>query len=699
MAYVLDDDLKQSIQDAYRTWLGARNFAPRRGQREMIATIARVLTRADIAEDGPRIAAIEAGTGTGKTAAYCLAAIPIARALDKHLVVATATVALQEQIVLRDLPDLAARSGLTFSYALAKGRQRYVCLKRLDDHLRGDAMAELPMFEDVGNAARLAYQRMLAQFADGRWTGDVDAWADGIDEAAWRAVTTDHRGCANNRCGFFRQCPFFKARAGLDKADVVVANLDLVLADLTLGGGAILSEPEDTIYVLDEAHHLPDKTQQHFSMRLRVKGALGWLDAVNAAVGTLTQRVGRPAELIDAAQTIATSSSALTAPLNDLAQTLGSLDYVRRDDDRQLFRFPLGAVPPLLAELAGSAAVEFAKLTTEIDRVHGLVQDVVDGNRSWPQGHQAEDWLGVIGQHVSRAAAAAALLDNYAAADVSEAGGAQARWISRLTFDSGEDFEMFAAPLEPGALLDAALWSRAYAVVCTSATLTALGSFDRFVDRSGLPAEALTLRIASPFDFGRLATFKVPPMRADPRNADAHTDEVVQLLPDLLAQERSALVLFTSWRQLNAVVRRLPGALADRLKVQGNGSKQALLDAHRAAIDAGQPSYLVGVASFAEGLDLPDDYCRHVVIVKLPFAVPDDPLDQAMSEWLEAAGRNPFFEISLPDASLRLLQACGRLIRHEADHGRITLLDRRIVTARYGKRLLDALPAYRRELS
>jgi ATP-dependent DNA helicase DinG len=705
MTAVLDDNLKQSIQDAYRTWLGAREFAPRRGQREMIATIARVLAR----EDGVRIAAIEAGTGTGKTAAYCLAAIPIARALDKHLVIATATVALQEQIVLRDLPDLAARSGLTFSYALAKGRQRYVCLKRLDDHLRGDLDGELPMFEEVGSVARRTYQQMLGQFADGRWNGDVDAWADGIDEAAWRAVTTDHRGCANNRCGFFRQCPFFKARAGLDKADVVVANLDLVLADLTLGGGAILSEPDDTIYVLDEAHHLPDKTQQHFSMRLRVKGALGWLDNVNAAVGTLTQRVGRPPELIDAAQTIATSSGALAAPLNDLAQTLGGLDYVRRDDERQLCRFPLGAVPPLLKELAGSAAGEFAKLTTEIDRVHGLLQDVVDGSRSWPQGHEAEDWLGVIGQHVSRATAAAALLENYAhaghapeadalGADAPEAGGAQARWISRLMFDSGEDFEMFAAPLNPGALLDAALWSRAYAVVCTSATLTALGRFDRFVERSGLPAEALTVRIASPFDFARLATFNVPSMQADPRNADAHTDEVVRLLPDLLAQERSALVLFTSWRQLNAVVRRLPDALAERLKVQGNGSKQALLDAHRAAIDAGQPSYLVGVASFAEGLDLPDDYCRHVIIVKLPFAVPDDPLDEAMSEWLEAAGRNPFFEISLPDASLRLVQACGRLIRHETDHGRITLLDRRIVTARYGKRLLDALPAYRREL-
>ena len=205
-------------------------------------------------------------------------------------------------------------------------------------------------------------------------------------------------------------------------------------------------------------------------------------------------------------------------------------------------------------------------------------------------------------------------------------------------------------------------------------------------------------RIPSPFDYPNIATFNVPAMTADPRDSSAHTDEVTKLLPGLLALDRSALVLFASWRQLNEVVRRLPQALVDQLKVQGNGSKQALLNSHREAIDAGRSSYVVGVASFAEGVDLPDDYCRHVIVVKLPFAVPDDPLDEAMAEWLEAQGRNPFFEISLPDAAMRLVQACGRLIRHEGDHGRITLLDRRIVTQRYGARLLDALPPFRRVL-
>jgi ATP-dependent DNA helicase DinG len=269
-----------------------------------------------------------------------------------------------------------------------------------------------------------------------------------------------------------------------------------------------------------------------------------------------------------------------------------------------------------------------------------------------------------------------------------------ARWANRTEYD----VELVSAPIEPGHLLREHLWSRCFAGICASATLTALGSFRRYFQRAGLDDDVTALAIASPFDFPNIATFTVPRMSADPRDFAAHSLEVSNLLPGLLRGEKSALVLFTSWRQLKEVRRLLPEVFADGLKVQGDAGKQALLDAHRAAVDRGEPSILVGLASFAEGLDLPDDYCRHVVIVKLPFAVPEDPIDQAMAEWAEAQGKNPFFEIAVPDAALRLVQACGRLIRHEGDYGRITLLDRRVLTQRYGQALLDSLPPYRMEL-
>jgi ATP-dependent DNA helicase DinG len=694
---VLDAALKQRIQDAYRTWLAARSFQSRRGQREMIAAIARVLSGE---AGGPRIAVIEAGTGTGKTAAYCIAAIPVALALNKRLLVATATVALQEQIVARDLPDLMERTGLRFTFALAKGRQRYVCLKRLDDRIRAHGDETRPLFESVSDEALPAYQRMLALFASGRWNGELDSWDEPLLEQDWRSVTTDHRGCTNNRCGFFKQCPFFKARGALEKADLIVTNLDQVLADLSLGGGAVLPAPEDSIYVLDEAHHLAPKTQQHFTLRMRMRGTMQWLDQVNATTGTLVQRTGRPPELEGRVQELALLSAAALVPLGQLAMETEQLDYEARDESSGLHRFRLGRVPPSVAESAAAASVALLPVVGRLEEIHLLLQAVIDGECSWEHGHEAEDWLPLVGQQLSRGLAIRALLEDYArAADAAECTPMMARWVNRLAFDSGSDAELVSAPLEAGGLLQQVLWSRCFGAVCTSATLTALTKFDRFVESAGIPAGACFARIASPFRYHEIATFNVPSMRSDPRDAATHTDEIVALLPELLRLERSALVLFSSWRQLNQVVGRLPTEFGPLLQVQGTGSKQVLLENHRGRIDAGDASYIIGVASFAEGVDLPDDYCRHVIIAKLPFAVPDDPLDSALAEWVEAQGRNPFFEISLPDASLRLVQACGRLIRHERDHGRITLLDRRILTQRYGRSLLAALPPFRRQLA
>ncbi|MFU8815471.1 MAG: ATP-dependent DNA helicase DinG [Pseudomonadales bacterium] len=688
MRSVLDDALKGEIQRGYTAWLAARGFRARRGQREMIAHVARTLTA-----DGQRILVVEAGTGTGKTAGYCLPAVPIAKALGKVVVLSTATVALQEQVVLRDLPDLARHSGMQFQFALAKGRGRYVCLKRLDDRLRYDGQQEIPLFESLSEDGTALYQSMLEAFADKSWDGEQDSWRDGIDERLWRQVTTDHRGCANSRCSFFRQCPFFKARAALEGVDVIVANHDLVLADLSLGGGAVLPEPEDCIYILDEAHHLPDKTQQHFAASARLLSTSTWFDSVNAVLGSMTQRFARPEELVAVATRLAGNASQAQQALRALHGAAEGLEFQPRDDTLEIHRFPLGALPDDLAALAREALGPVREVREDLARAHAMLQDVVAGELHWQGSHEAEDWLPVLGQQETRALAVVALLQDYAGAQQAE--GVHARWANRTE----HDIELVSAPIQPGRLLREHLWGRCFAALCTSATLSALGSFGRFFDRAGLDEDVVALRIDSPFDFPNIASFTVPPMRSDPRDFQAHSQEVAELLPRLVAEERSALVLFTSWRQLNEVRRQLPAVFADRLKVQGEGSKQALLEAHRRDVDRGEPSILVGLASFAEGVDLPDDYCRHVVIVKLPFAVPEDPLDQAMAEWAESQGKNPFLEISVPDAALRLVQACGRLIRHEGDYGRITLLDKRIVTQRYGRALLDSLPPYRMDLA
>jgi len=170
-------------------------------------------------------------------------------------------------------------------------------------------------------------------------------------------------------------------------------------------------------------------------------------------------------------------------------------------------------------------------------------------------------------------------------------------------------------------------------------------------------------------------------------------------LEDLLDPAEATLVLFSSRRQMIAVADAVSADLRKRLLAQGDFSHAEIVRRHREAVDAGQGSVIFGLASFAEGLDLPGDYCRHVVIAKLPFAVPDNPLQSAQAEWLEARGFNPFKAMTLPDTSLRLIQACGRLLRTEQDSGRVTILDRRLVTKFYGRQLLDSLPPFRREIA
>ena len=683
----LTDAVKDEIQIAYRTWLAARDFKPRRGQRQMIAQIARSLSA-----DVDRIAVVEAGTGTGKTAAYCLAAIPLAQSLSKTIVLSTATVALQEQVILQDLPDIQQRAGLKFSLTLAKGRGRYLCLKRLDDHLKYTDQQEIPIFDATDEDHTVLYQEMLNRFSQGQWDGEVDSWAEGMSDSAWSGVTTDHRGCSNNRCSFFKQCPFFRARSHLEGSDVIVANHDLVLADLALGGGAVLPEPEDCIYILDEAHHIADKTQNHFSTNARVNGTIQWLDNVNKVLSSLAQRFGRPANLTSLATSAAAEADALTRYLHALSEGLNTLPFETKEEDREVYRFPQGDIPATLMDLSMALLPSMGKLCDVVEQARELLQEAVAGNTDWQNAYEAEDWLVPVGQLQSRALATRALFEDYSLG--ASRPRRYARWLNRNFYD----VEMVSAPIEPGNILQEVLWQRCYGAVCTSATLTALGRFDRFIERVGLQPDVSAAVIASPFNYPEVATFHVPAMQSDPRDFDAHTEEVIALIPDLLNRHVSALVLFTSWRQLNAVISGLPKTLAEGLLVQGESSKQALLQEHRQRIDEGKSSYLFGVASFSEGLDLPGEYCRHVVIVKLPFSVPDDPVDQAIAEWAEAQGRNAFYEISVPDASLRLVQACGRLIRSEKDYGTISMLDKRIVTQRYGRALIESLPPFRLDL-
>lgn len=692
---MLTADVKNAIQTAYSNWLAARGVRPRGGQRAMIAHVANALARSgDPEASGSPVCVVEAGTGTGKTIAYTVAAIPIARALGKTLVVSTATVALQEQLVLRDLPDLQQAGALDFSFALAKGRGRYVCPARLDALLRGNDNAQLSLVEQaappVDRETREFARELFGALDDGRWPGDRDSWTAAIPDARWALVTTDHHQCAGRRCPWVSNCPFFRARDALDGVDCVVANHDLVLADLALGGGAVLPEPQDAIFVFDEAHHLPDKACAHLTFHAR----LGLARQHLAECGVLASGLG---SMPAASETLRRRLAEVPVLCEEIDAALGEagrlLAEVLGTAAAPEYRLPHGVVPQQIMTVASVLAHALGKLDDAL--VAGgdeLARELDQGGASAQERHAA---LGLATGRVQRLRG---LWCAWAEADP-PGEAPQARWIRAISQLGGEDIEVCAAPVLAASVLREHIWSRASGAVLTSATLTALGSFDRIKLRAGLPEDCLFASVPSPFDYAARACLAVPRLLADPGNPEAHTREVACWLDDNLDLTEASLVLFASRRQMREVYDRVRLALRDRILLQDHFAKQELLRLHRARVDAGEGSVIFGLASFAEGIDLPGAYCRHVVIAKIPFAVPDDPVEAALAEWVEARGGNPFMEISVPDAALRLVQASGRLLRTEADSGRITLLDRRVVTRHYGRRILDSLPPFRREVA
>ena len=713
---MLSTELKSQIQGAYSRFLEAKSLKPRYGQRLMIAEIAKVLGAIKADDEGkrlgdPAVVAVEAGTGTGKTVAYSLATIPTAKAAGKRLVIATATVALQEQIVHKDLPDLLRNSGLNFSFALAKGRGRYLCLSKLD-HLLQDGAAQsatAQLFEeegfriDVDEQGQKLFTAMIEKLAGNKWDGDRDSWPEELEDTRWSQLTTDHSQCTNRHCPNFQQCAFYKAREGMGKVDVIVTNHDMVLADLALGGGAVLPDPRETIYVFDEGHHLPDKAIGHFAHFTRLRSTADWLTQIDKnltkllAQNPLPGDLGRLIEQVpELARELKSHQQFMFSACEEIADFKAGEDMEGRERPRH--RFVGGVVPEHIRELGLELKKGFSKLNDLFTGVTELLKEAMDGEGAvGVASHQAEEWYPLFGSLMARAKGNWELWLAFTAEDPEES-PPMARWLTLAESGALFDIEVNASPILAAETLRRNLWSVAYGALVTSATLTALGTFDRYRMRAGLPKVAVTAVVPSPFHHADAGVLRVPDLKADPRDAAVHTAAIIRDLPALVAGSRGSLVLFSSRRQMQDVFDGLERDWRKRVFIQGNLSKQETLNKHKARVDSGEESVLFGLASFAEGVDLPGAYCEHVVIAKIPFAVPDDPVEAALAEWIEARGGNPFMEIAVPDASLRLVQACGRLLRTEADSGTITLLDRRVVTQRYGKAILNALPPFRREI-
>ncbi len=702
---MLDEALKKQIQSSYSTFLTERGLRARYAQKQMIAVIARQLGSIMTDDKGGRLGeshlvAVEAGTGTGKTIAYLLAALPVAQERDKTLIVSTATVALQEQLINKDLPELAKYAGLSFNYQIAKGRRRYLCINRLEAMLdKQDDLSQMALYEDemalkLGPDELKFYKGLMDEYASGRWSGDRDELSVELDEQAWLPLTSDHHQCTNRRCLNFSACPFFKSRAELEKADLIVVNHDLVLADLSLGGGAILPDPEESIYLFDEAHHLGDKATNHFALSMRLHGS-------ERALKTLEKNLGQLLDESEQALVLKEIINRLYTPIGDVQLMLARWKAALEDemltlpDGERRKRFERGEVPEHHRLHAYQLSTFLAQIDPIFERLLAALKDALEGEHSELGRPLAERWLPVLGSHWGRIQRMLWLARSFAETEPAT-DSPTARWIIKHDGESGQDIELHSAPVSAHGHLHDLLWSQCFAAVLTSATLTALGRFDSLFNQLGVPLETPALRLASPFNYAEKATLVVPKLTTDPGKADEHTQEIAEWIDKELATLTAGLVLFTSWRQMQRVLDQLSAESLAKVIPQGDLSKQAMLTEHRARVDRAEPSVLFGLASFAEGVDLPGDYLKDVIITKLPFSVPDDPVDATLAEWVEQRGGNAFQDISVPAASIKLTQAVGRLLRTENDTGRVVLLDRRVVTRRYGQALLDALPPFQR---
>jgi ATP-dependent DNA helicase DinG len=689
---MLSDNIKESVRQAYKNiGQNLENFSPRKQQTFLIAEIAKTL--AGEYDKVRKIITIEAGTGTGKSLAYALGSIPLAMANKKKVCIATATVALQEQLVDKDLPFLKKHGNIDFSFTLVKGRQRYVCAQKLaqaaadnDTPQVGFTFAEKPSDIDIKNL-----KAMHKALQDNSWQGDIDSWKEPISHHVWQQIQSDKHSCLKH-LSEHTQCPFHKARETMELSDVLVINHSLLLADIDLGGGKILPDPEDCFYVIDEAHHLPKVARDHSSASVTIKGAIDWVSKLQETSDKIARLV-KTQSAISPSLKVADDAQDLIVELNKVKSFIeaNALTYF---DKEAIFRFEKGIVPAQLKNWAEDISDISRKLVSQTTKLYNFLMDAVKENEV--KLYLAEPLLAESGFMINRLENLQALWVMYAQTDHEKA-APLARWIEK-TEGKKQDFIFSASPLEVGFKLEDGLWSKCEGAVLCSATVRALNSFEHFRIQAGLSKNdgSQYQHVASPFDYKNNATLVIPAMACEP-SSDKFPEEVIEKLPGLLPKNEASLVLFSSYWQMERTAEALRKK-GMKILVQGEQSRQSIIERHKVLCDRNTTSIIFGTQSFSEGLDLPGKYLTNLVIAKLPFSVPTSPVEEAHAEHITNRGGNPFMMLAVPETSKKLIQACGRLLRNEKDTGTITILDRRLVSKRYGQDLLNSLPPFARKV-
>ncbi len=677
-------------------------FEDRPSQRDMAAYVA------DTFNEGG-VSLLEAGTGVGKSFAYLLPAIAWARANRERTVVSTNTINLQEQLVGKDLPLLAQAleaDGEPPTYALLKGWRNYVCLARLELARSGQASLLEPERQGELDA--------LASWAQSSTDGSLADLTDQPSEEVWDEISAEADLCTRLDCPHFDRCFVFGARRRAAEADIVVVNHHLLASDLAVRraqenwqDAAVL--PPYRRLIVDEAQHLEDTAAEHLGAQVSARGTQRLLSRLERNGRGLIPALMNELALEGGGLGAASADLLRHALLPEVAQAKASgeevfrllAEYLAASQDSVLRLSDAFAADPIwgrgLEGALDNLVASLGRLRDGVETVADRLELSGDLDR---RGQRVQELRGVVRR-------LQAVLDGMLLTLRPQAGLPVVRWIERrggrpigrLPFP----IALASVPLDLAPMLRETLFDRVETIVLTSATLAVGDDFAFSRDRLGLGGDFGRLKyevvLPSPFDYAAQCLFGVPTDAPDPRADElAHDEAVARAIVDLAhAADGGMFALFTSHAALRRVAGRVRGELLSRwpVLVQGEGQRDQLLRRFREAGSA----ILLGTDSFWEGVDVPGPALRVLLLAKLPFKAPNEPLTAARLERLAEQGLDGFMDYLVPRAALKLKQGFGRLIRSRSDVGVVVLLDHRIVSRRYGAVLQASLPPAQRVIA
>jgi ATP-dependent DNA helicase DinG len=630
---------------------------------------------------------VEAGTGTGKSFAYLIPAALWALQNSTRVVISTNTITLQEQLIQKDIPDLAAALGTEIRATVLKGRSNYLCPRRLEAlRQRGPSSAD---------ELRLLGKIMVWLNEGGRGDRSEINMNGPAEREVWSRLSAEDEGCKAEVCMSRTggACPFYRSRQAAQSAHMVIVNHALLLSDVITGNRVL---PDYSYLIIDEGHHLESASTSALSFKITQNDLSRLLKEIGGSssgiLGHLLTQVKdllKPSAFGALNQQIQRATDLLFRVDHDLSVFIKSVDYfmeIARDGQpvssygQQLRILPSTRTLPAWTEVevTWDTAGETMKLLLDLlATVHKNVSDTLE-----KVSDDLEDTLGNLANAHHRLSE----INAYLSSMVIEPDPSYIYWaeIQPNTYK----IALQVAPLHIGPMMEQYLWHEKNSVIVTSATLTTQGDFDYL--RSRLNAdEADELMLGSPFDYETSTLLYLANDIPEPSDASAYQRQVDQTIVRLAKTTGGRmLVLFTSYAQLKRTSQNIGAPLSEadiQVYEQGEGaSANTLLETFRET----EKAVLLGTRAFWEGVDIPGQALSVVVIVKLPFDVPSDPIISARAETFE----DPFNEYHLPEAILRFRQGFGRLIRTESDRGVVVILDRRILTKRYGRSFLESIP-------